>query len=54
MQDLIIYYKNNNNNIYLFECNSLEIAIKSFNLEQFKKHKQCAYALVGGIELKLF
>lgn len=54
MKEIIVYRKNNNKNIYLFECNSIEVAIRSFDLEDFKTHKQNAYALVDGIELKLF
>lgn len=54
MNTIIVYRKNNNDNIYLFECNSVVTAIRSFDFENFKKHKQNAYALVSGTEIKLF
>lgn len=54
MKEIIVYYKQNNDNIYLFESNAVDLAIKSFNLEEFKKYKQNAYALVSGVEIKLF
>ena len=54
MNEISVYYKNNSDNIYLFDCNGIDSAIRAFDLEQYKKHKQNAYALVNGLELKLF
>lgn len=56
MKDKIwIYSKLNGTNEFLFETNfGIEGISKIFDRPELKKHKQFAYALVSGIEIKLF
>lgn len=56
MKDKIwIYSKLHGTNEFLFETDfGIEGISEVFNKPALKKHKQFAYALVSGIEIKLF
>ncbi|EAD0738616.1 hypothetical protein DSO10_04680 [Listeria monocytogenes] len=56
MNDRIIFYskKNGINQWLSISGASLSGIEKVFDMEQFKEHKPFAYALIDGVEIKLF
>lgn len=61
MKDIIVYSKKTGVNQYLFEENSLHNCLRMFEVDEgfpvsgiLQEHKQYAYALVSGTEIKLF
>ena len=54
-KDIIFYSKKNGTNLFLFQGKGeLFGFLKLFDDEKYKEHKQFVYALVSGIEIKLF
>ncbi|MGX7195480.1 hypothetical protein [Enterococcus olivae] len=55
MKDIIIYSKKDGvNQLLPIFGNSLEGSLKIFEMDRFKEHKLFAYALIDGVEIKLF
>ena len=49
----IVFYKDGDKNIYLFEANDIDAIFRAFKEDAFKDKKDRAYFLVDGIEIKL-
>ncbi|MCO4565088.1 hypothetical protein Si082_01999 [Streptococcus infantarius subsp. infantarius] len=52
-QSTIVFYKDGDKNIYLFEANDIDAIFRGFKEDAFKDKENRAYFLVNGIEIKL-
>lgn len=52
-QSIIVFYKDGDKNIYLFEANDIDDMFRALEYAAFKDKKGRAYFLVDGVEIKL-
>ena len=52
-QSIIIFYKKGFKRIFLFEADSIDDMLLTFEFDAFKYKKDRAYFLVDGVEIKL-
>lgn len=53
IQSTIVFYKDGDKNIYLFEANDIDDIFQALEYDAFKDKKDRAYFLVDGVEIKL-
>lgn len=53
IQSTIVFYKDGDKNIYLFEANDIDDIFRALEYDAFKGKKGRTYFLVDGVEIKL-
>lgn len=53
IQSTIVFYRDGDKNIYLFEANDIDDIFQALEYDAFKDKKDRAYFLVDGVEIKL-
>lgn len=53
IQSTIVFYKDGDKNIYLFEANDIDDMFRFLEYDAFKVEKGRTYFLVDGVEIKL-